>query len=108
LKDIVGFKLRRDTYCWICPKEDRLICVFAFEFPIKADFIIANQILTEFTEVRRARDFQSAPGINYSKDPPLELKGIQEPSYNRDAFFGIFFCVIITKSCSKCKIRISC
>jgi len=91
----VGFRLRRDTQCWICPKEDRLTCVFAFEFPIKADFIIANQILTEFVEVRHGRDFQSAPVISYSKDAPLELKGIQEPSYNREAFLGYFSVLLL-------------
>jgi len=95
LKETFSFKLRRDTHFWICPKDDRLTCVFAFEFPIKADFIIANQILTEFMEVRRARDFQSTPVISYAKEPPLELKGTQEPSYDREAFLGYFSVLLL-------------
>jgi actin related protein 2/3 complex subunit 2 len=94
-KDIFHFKLRRDTYMWICPKEDRLTCVFAFEFPIKSDYIIANQILTEFTEVRRQRDFQNTPVISYSKEPPLELKSIKEPSYDKEAFLGYFSVLLL-------------
>jgi len=95
LKEIFSFKLRRDTYCWICPKDDRLTFVFAFEFPIKADFIIANQILTEFVEVRRARDFQNTPVVSYSKDAPLELKGLQEPIYDKEAFLGYFSVLLL-------------
>lgn len=40
------FKLRRDTYCWIVPKGDRIAVVLGMEFPIKTDRIIGNQILT--------------------------------------------------------------
>ena len=40
------FKFRRDTHCWITPKGDRISIVFGFEFPIKSDKIIGNQILT--------------------------------------------------------------
>ena len=46
LKEAFDFKLRRDTYCWIVPKGDRIAVVFGFEFPIKTDRIIGNQILT--------------------------------------------------------------
>lgn len=46
LKETFHFKLRRDTYCWIVPKGDRLAVVYGMEFPIKSDKIIGNQILT--------------------------------------------------------------
>ena len=46
LKESFDFKLRRDTHCWLVPKGDRVAVVFGFEFDIKTDRIIGNQILT--------------------------------------------------------------
>jgi len=104
VKEIVQYKLRRDTYFWICPKDDRLTCVFAMEFPIKADFIIANQILTEFLEVRRQRDFQSAPSINFTSEPPLELKGLPEQKFDKDTFLGYFSVLLLPNHVASAKL----
>jgi len=95
LKESFDFKLRRDTYCWIVPKGDRIAVVFGFEFPIKTDRIIGNQILTEFLEVRRQKDLQSAPVIAYSKDAPAELKGCKMPSFDKEAFLGYFTILLL-------------
>merc|ERR1711997_872327 len=86
LKETFHFKLRRDTYCWIVPKGDRLAVVYGMEFPISSDKIIGNQILTEFLEVRRKHEYQAAPVIAYQKDPPQELSGCKIPNYDADAF----------------------
>jgi len=91
----LDFKLRRDTHCWIVPKGDRIAVVFGMEFPIKTDRIIGNQILTEFLEVRRQKDLQSAPVIAYSRDPPAELKGCKIPNYNKEAFLGYFTILLL-------------
>jgi len=95
LKDSFHFKLRRDTYCWIVPKGDRLAIVYGMEFPIKSDQIIGNQILTEFLEVRRQHDYQSAPVIAYSKDAPSELSGCKIPKYDEAAFLGYFTILLL-------------
>merc|ERR1712061_114238 len=97
LKETFHFKLRRDTHCWIVPKGDRISVIFGFEFPIKSDKIIGNQILTEFLEVRRQKDLQSSPVIAYSKDAPQELKGQNIPSFDEEAFLG-FFTVLLLPS----------
>jgi len=95
LKETFHFKLRRDTYCWIVPKGDRVAIVYGMEFPIKSDQIIGNQILTEFTEMRQKASFQSAPVINYQKDPPSELSGCKIPNYDEDAFLGYFTILLL-------------
>jgi len=95
LKETFHFKLRRDTYCWIVPKGDRLAIVYGMEFPINTDQIIANQILTEFLEVRRKADYQSAPPIAYKKEPPTELKGCKIPNYDDNAFLGYFTILLL-------------
>jgi len=95
LTETLHFKLRRDTYCWIVPKGDRLAVVYGMEFPIKTDRIIGNQILTEFLEVRRQHDYQSAPVISYQKDPPSELKGAKIPHFDQQAFLGFFTILLL-------------
>eukprot|EP01084_Bolivina_argentea_P059157 107989_1 len=95
LKKTLNFKLRRDTWIWIVPKGDRIAIVFGFEFNIKTDRIIGNQILTEFLEVRRQKDLQSAPVIAYSKNAPTELKGCKLPSYDKTAFLGYFTILLL-------------
>jgi len=95
LKETFHYKLRRDTYCWIVPKGDRLAVVYGMEFPIKSDQIIGNQILTEFLEVRRKAPYQSAPVIAYQKDPPSELAGCKIPNYDADAFLGYFTILLL-------------
>ena len=95
-KDIFGFQFRRDTYMWICPKPDRVTVVFAFEFANEADRIIGNQILTEFAEVRRGREFQATPSVNYdSKKPPSEISKCKLPSFNKDQFLGYFSVLLL-------------
>eukprot|EP00485_Elphidium_margaritaceum_P005057 CAMPEP_0202693568 /NCGR_PEP_ID=MMETSP1385-20130828/7637_1 /ASSEMBLY_ACC=CAM_ASM_000861 /TAXON_ID=933848 /ORGANISM="Elphidium margaritaceum" /LENGTH=305 /DNA_ID=CAMNT_0049349259 /DNA_START=95 /DNA_END=1012 /DNA_ORIENTATION=- len=91
----LDFKLRRDTHCWIVPGKDRIAVVLGFEFPIKTDKILGNQILTEFLEVRRQKDLQSAPVIAYSKDAPSELKGLKIPSWDTQAFLGYFTILLL-------------
>jgi len=95
LSKTVSFKLRRDTYCWIVPKGDRIAVVYGMEFPIKTDFILGNQILTEFLEVRRQKDLQSSPVIAFQKDPPSELKGAKIPSFDKEAFLGYFTILLL-------------
>jgi len=96
LTKTLSFKLRRDTHCWIVPKGDRIAVVYGLEFPIKTDKILGNQILTEFLEVRRQKDLQSAPVIAYSKDAPKELEGATLPSFDKEAFLGYFTILLLT------------
>merc|ERR1712032_1443212 len=95
LSKTLSFKLRRDTHCWIVPKGDRIAVVYGMEFPIKTDKILGNQILTEFLEVRRQKDLQSAPVIAYSKKPPAELKNVKIPNYDKQAFLGYFTILLL-------------
>lgn len=46
LTDAFHFSFRPDTHMWIVPKKDRVTVIYGFEFPVKADRIIGNQILT--------------------------------------------------------------
>ena len=44
-------------------------------------------------EVRRGRDLQATPSINYTKaneEPPTELKGCSIPQFNKESFLGYF------------------
>jgi len=91
----LSFKLRRDTHCFIIPKGDRIAVVYAMEFPIATDKILGNQILTEFLEVRRQKDLQSAPVIAFSKDAPKELEGVTLPSFDKSAFLGFFTILLL-------------
>jgi len=95
LKDVFEVKLRPDTNMWICPGTDRLTVVFSLEFPIRSDRVIANQVLTEFVEVRRQRDVSNTPVIAYSRDPPMELKNAKIPTYDKNAFLGYFSILLL-------------
>jgi len=95
LKDVFEVKLRPDTHMWICPGSDRLTVVFSLEFPIRSDRVIANQVLSEFVEVRRQRDVSNTPVIAYSRDAPLELKTAKIPTYDKDAFLGYFSILLL-------------
>eukprot|EP01083_Nonionella_stella_P082908 229014_1 len=107
LKKSFSFALRPDTQCFIIPKGDRIAVVFALEFNIKTDRIIGNQILTEFIEVRRQKDLQSTPVIAYSKDAPNELKGIKQPSYNKEAFLGYFTVLLLPSHVKENKLDVA-
>eukprot|EP01083_Nonionella_stella_P224597 799347_1 len=107
LKSTFQFKLRRDTYCWIVPKGDRIAIVFGMEFPIKTDRIIGNQILTEFLEVRRQKDLQAAPVIAYSRDAPNELKGCKIPSFDKQAFLGYFTILLLPSHVKPKKLEVA-
>jgi len=96
IKEDFEFAFRPDTYLWLVSKEDRLTCVFSLEFPIKADRIIANQILTEFVEVRRMKDASNTPVVSFSqKEAPGELKGKKLPQINQEAFVGYFSVLVL-------------
>jgi len=105
LKDVFDVKFRTDTHMWICPGGDRLTVVYAFEFPIRSDRVIANQILTEFVEVRRQRDFSNTPVISYSGEPPLELKNAKIPTYDKSAFLGYFSILLLPEHIKEGKLE---
>jgi len=91
----IDYKFRPDTHLWCIPKKDRLACVFAFEFPIKSDRIIANQVLSEFVEVRRMKEVSNTPVVAFSKDAPSELKDQKIPKWNEESFLGYFTVLIL-------------
>lgn len=98
LNNIYSFAFRHDTYMWIIPRDDRVTVVYALEFAHESDRIIANQVLSEFPEVRRLRDLQTTPSVGFSaKDPPGELQGQQIPQFNRERFVG-FFSILLLQS----------
>lgn len=97
IESIFSYQLRRDTHMWICGKADRVTCVFALEYPITADKIVANQILTEFKEVRAGRDLQATPSISYTKDPPLEIQNQKIPPMDKEAFIGYFSILLLPR-----------
>lgn len=103
----IDFALRRDTHCWIVTKSDRIAVVLAMEFAIKTDKIIANQILTEFLEVRRQKDFQAAPVIAYGADPPSELTGLKQPQFNKESFLGYFTILLLPSHVKGDKLEVS-
>jgi len=105
LKDVFEVKFRPDTYMWICPGGDRLTVVFSLEFPISADRIIVNQVLTGFVEVRKQREFSNTPVIAYSRIPPLELKNAKIPTYDKTAFLGYFSILLLPEHIKEGKLE---
>jgi len=105
LKDMFEVKFRPDTNMWICPGGDRVTIVFSLEFPIRADRIIANQVLTAFLEVRRQREFTNTPSINYTREPPMELKNAKIPTYDKTAFLGYFSILLLPEHIKEGKLE---
>jgi len=105
LKELFEVKFRPDMNMWICPGADRLTIVFSLEFPIRADRVIANQVLSEFVEVRRQRDVSNTPVIAYSKDPPMELKTVKIPNYDKTAFLGYFSVLLLPEHIKEGKLE---
>lgn len=90
LTDTFDFAFRKDTHMWIVPGKKKVTSVFAFEFPNKSDRIIATQILKEFQEVRRKREFGGTPNVLFTKTPPEDLKSCKMPSFNDEHLLGFF------------------
>ena len=97
-------QIRHDTYMWIVPKKDRLAIVYGFEFNINTDKIIANQILSEFVEVRRQKDVSNTPVVSFGNKPPGELNGCNIPNFNKDKFLGYFTILLLQSHVKKDKI----
>lgn len=61
------------------PKGSRVVTIFALDFSVKTDRIIAETVLTEFAQVRkkdRSPAIQSGPFIAFSKKTPMELANL--------------------------------
>lgn len=80
LTDFLEVHLRSDTTMYLVPKSDRLVVVFAMEFPNKTDRVIANVLLGEMEAAKRK--VGGAPICNFSTKVPRE---VQECGVSPDA-----------------------
>lgn len=60
---------------FICPSASKVVVIFMVDFADITDKAVARVFLQEFLEAQRA--VRTAPPVNYSKDIPGELTGVQ-------------------------------
>jgi len=73
------FKLRADTELFFLPGNERVTIIYALDFKEKVDRAVAKVFLQEFVDAKR--NLGAAPPVQWSANPPLELKefGIDQP-----------------------------
>jgi actin related protein 2/3 complex subunit 2 len=73
------FKLRSDTEIFFLPGNERVTVIFSLDFKEKVDRAVAKVFLQEFVDAKRG--LSGAPPVQWSSNPPAELKefGISEP-----------------------------
>jgi actin related protein 2/3 complex subunit 2 len=67
-----SFALRDDTKLYFIPKADRVVVVFALQFSDFTEIAIAKIFMAELIDAKRK--LQAAPPMNFSVNPPLEMK----------------------------------
>jgi len=73
---LVEVRYRDDEAFYIKPENDRVIVIFELAFRDPDDVVLAKVFLQEYQDARRTMN--NAPSVSYSqKEPPLELKGVQ-------------------------------
>ena len=68
------FHPRSTESTYLIPGDDRVICVFVFDFPDPTDTAIARVFLQEFAEAQR--NVRRAPPVTFSRDIIRELESI--------------------------------
>lgn len=68
------FHPRSTESTYLIPGDDRVICVFVFDFPDPTDTAIARVFLQEFAEAQR--NVRRAPPVTFSRDITRELESI--------------------------------
>lgn len=68
---------RKAEAMFICPSSAKVVVVFQIDFNDVTDKVVAKVFLQEFVEAQRT--VRTAPPVNYSKEPPGELTGINYP-----------------------------
>jgi len=73
---LIEIRYRDDEAFYIKPESDRAIVIFEMAFRDPDDVVLAKVFLQEYQDARRT--MSNAPSVTYSqKEPPLELKGVQ-------------------------------
>ena len=88
---------------YVVPDADRVTVIFAVDFVDETDKALAWIFLQEFQEARRK--VQNAPPVTVSdaKNPPLELREIEEAKNADTGIVGyISFCESIGVVCGLC------
>lgn len=65
---------RPNEKIYVQPQADRIVIVYSVCFDDKTDQAIARTFLQEYAEA--GRRVNNAPPINFSRDPPLELRQV--------------------------------
>jgi len=83
---VLTIRYRSDEAMYIQSQPDRVTVIFSILFKEEVDRIIGKVFLQEFVDARRQAAIQQAPPVQYSKEPPLEIRSLV-PN-NRDEGMG--------------------
>ena len=90
LPPIMVVEYRKTEAMFICPSSSKVVVIFQVDFNDITDKAVAKVFLQEFVEAQRT--VRTAPPVNYSKEPPGELAGL-EYSFKSDTAGFISFAV---------------
>lgn len=72
---LTSFQFRTSEILYICPAKDKVTVIFLVDFNEGIDKAVSKIFLQEFVEGQRA--VRTAPPVQYTKEPPLELASLK-------------------------------
>jgi actin related protein 2/3 complex subunit 2 len=69
---------------------DRIVVIFSTIFADATDVVLGKVFLQEFGDARKTPGLQNAPQVLFSKEPPLDLKGVSGVSNKEGLHYVIF------------------
>jgi actin related protein 2/3 complex subunit 2 len=90
--ELMAIDFRPGEEIYIKALPDRVTVIFSTEFQDETDQIYGKVFLQEFVDARRQPHIQNAPQVLYSsKEPPLELQGVQVKQSDSVGFVTFVF-----------------
>jgi len=86
--EIAAIHYREEEAIYISPQADRVTVIFSTVFREEVDHIFGEVFLREFVDARKRPALQNAPQVLFSRDPPLEIRGMHEITKARSSTKG--------------------
>ena len=85
--EVRAIHYRDEEAIYIKASADRVTVIFSTIFREETDRVYGKVFLQEFVDARK-RGVQNAPQVLMSNDPPLEIRGLEDPNFTNKSGGG--------------------